>query len=184
MPTALITGAGRGIGLATARAFLKVGWKVLALDNKFDLTPAEAGHPLWGPVFRNLKAELDAKRSGRPLPTTAPLLSAGEKLLAEAMTLYDAAEFAKAIKLYQDAIKAMLSTDEEIKARKFSAFSYCLTNRVTLCRAEFEKVLVLKPDFDLETAEAGHPSWGPSFRAVKSRMAGRKPAPSGAPTKP
>lgn len=35
MPTALVTGAGRGIGLATARAFLNAGWKVLALDKQF-----------------------------------------------------------------------------------------------------------------------------------------------------
>lgn len=40
MRTALITGAGRGIGLATTRAFLGAGWRVLALDrdfSKFDL---------------------------------------------------------------------------------------------------------------------------------------------------
>src|SRR6185295_18406417 len=35
MSTVLITGAARGIGLATARAFLKAGWKVLALDKDF-----------------------------------------------------------------------------------------------------------------------------------------------------
>lgn len=35
MPTALITGAGRGIGHATARAFLAAGWRVLALDKAF-----------------------------------------------------------------------------------------------------------------------------------------------------
>jgi NAD(P)-dependent dehydrogenase (short-subunit alcohol dehydrogenase family) len=35
MKTALVTGAGRGIGLATARAFLNAGWKVLALDKDF-----------------------------------------------------------------------------------------------------------------------------------------------------
>jgi NAD(P)-dependent dehydrogenase (short-subunit alcohol dehydrogenase family) len=35
MNTVLITGAGRGIGLATARAFAKAGWKVLALDKDF-----------------------------------------------------------------------------------------------------------------------------------------------------
>ena len=33
--TVLVTGAGRGIGLATARAFLEKGWKVLALDKQF-----------------------------------------------------------------------------------------------------------------------------------------------------
>jgi 3-oxoacyl-[acyl-carrier protein] reductase len=44
MNSALITGAGRGIGLATAKAFAKAGWKVLALDkdfSKFDLKEAE-----------------------------------------------------------------------------------------------------------------------------------------------
>ncbi len=35
MKTALITGAGRGIGLATAKAFAQAGWKVLALDKDF-----------------------------------------------------------------------------------------------------------------------------------------------------
>jgi len=44
MPVALITGAGRGIGLETARAFLGVGYRVLALDkdfSRFDLEGAE-----------------------------------------------------------------------------------------------------------------------------------------------
>src|SRR5262245_46811658 len=35
MNTVLITGAGRGIGLATGKAFAKAGWKVLALDKDF-----------------------------------------------------------------------------------------------------------------------------------------------------
>ena len=35
MKTALITGAGRGIGLATARAFIAAGWRVIALDRHF-----------------------------------------------------------------------------------------------------------------------------------------------------
>ncbi|MEW6416106.1 MAG: TssQ family T6SS-associated lipoprotein [Pseudomonadota bacterium] len=29
--------------------------KALAIDPKFELTPAEAGHPMWGPVFKSLK---------------------------------------------------------------------------------------------------------------------------------
>lgn len=35
MKTALITGAGRGIGIATARAFRSAGWRVLSLDKQF-----------------------------------------------------------------------------------------------------------------------------------------------------
>ena len=28
------------------------------IDPKFDLQPAEAGHPIWGPVFRDVKASM------------------------------------------------------------------------------------------------------------------------------
>ena len=35
MKTVLITGAGRGIGLATARNFAAAGWRVLSLDKEF-----------------------------------------------------------------------------------------------------------------------------------------------------
>jgi Tfp pilus assembly protein PilF len=30
--------------------------KALAVDPALDLAPAEAGHPVWGPIFRSLKA--------------------------------------------------------------------------------------------------------------------------------
>jgi Tfp pilus assembly protein PilF len=30
--------------------------RALELDPSFELTPAEAGHPMWGPVFKNVKA--------------------------------------------------------------------------------------------------------------------------------
>jgi 3-oxoacyl-[acyl-carrier protein] reductase len=35
MKRALVTGAGRGIGLATARAFERAGWRVTSLDKEF-----------------------------------------------------------------------------------------------------------------------------------------------------
>ncbi|HEU4647391.1 MAG TPA: SDR family oxidoreductase [Burkholderiales bacterium] len=35
MPAVLVTGAGRGIGLATAKAFTQERWKVLSLDKQF-----------------------------------------------------------------------------------------------------------------------------------------------------
>jgi 3-oxoacyl-[acyl-carrier protein] reductase len=36
LTTVLITGAGRGIGLATARTFAAAGWRVLSLDKEFE----------------------------------------------------------------------------------------------------------------------------------------------------
>ncbi|MEW5890888.1 MAG: TssQ family T6SS-associated lipoprotein [Pseudomonadota bacterium] len=35
--------------------------KAFGADPKFDLGPAEIGHPMWGPAFRSVKAELAGK---------------------------------------------------------------------------------------------------------------------------
>ena len=35
--------------------------KALEVDPGFDLQPAEAGHPVWGPVFRSVKGSMSAK---------------------------------------------------------------------------------------------------------------------------
>jgi len=35
--------------------------KMLELDPKSELTPAEAGHPTWGTVFKNVKTEMAKK---------------------------------------------------------------------------------------------------------------------------
>lgn len=144
--------------------------KAFALDPKFDLPASEAGHPTWGPIFRLVKTEVELRKSGRSLPFLQKQLTVGEKLLSDGAIFYDAADYTKAIKSLQDALKETLTEADQIRARKLMAFSYCLSNRVTLCRAEFEKILQLKADFDLEPAEAGHPSWGPSFRAVKAKQ--------------
>jgi len=39
----------------------------LQVDPNFDLAPAEAGHPIWGPVFRNVKLEVNGKARTRPV---------------------------------------------------------------------------------------------------------------------
>ena len=150
--------------------------KAFALDAKFDLPAAEAGHPTWGPIFRLVKTEIELRKSGRSLPAPLKPLTIGEKLMADGAVFYDAADYNKAIKSYQDALKETLADTDQIRVHKFLAFSYCLSYRVTLCRAEFEKIFQLKADFDLEPAEAGHPSWGPSFRAVKAKQKNTNPA--------
>jgi Tfp pilus assembly protein PilF len=33
--------------------------KALELDPKFELSPAEEGHPVWGPAFRGVKVEME-----------------------------------------------------------------------------------------------------------------------------
>ncbi|MEO8102278.1 MAG: TssQ family T6SS-associated lipoprotein [Betaproteobacteria bacterium] len=145
--------------------------KAFLLDPKFDLTPAEAGHPTWGPIFRVVRAEIELRRSGKSLPPpVVKIPTSGEKLIADATKAYEEADYQKAIKLFQDALKETLTPAEQIQAHKNVAFSFCLTNRLTLCRAEFEKILKLNPAFELDAAEAGHPSWGPPFRTVKAKQ--------------
>ncbi len=78
---------------------------------------------------------------------------------------------------YNDAIKRLGASDvtggsraTQVEALKYTAFSYCLTSRQTLCRLQFEKALKLDPSFDLEAGEHGHPLWGPVFvKAKKSK---------------
>ena len=145
--------------------------KLIALDPKFELSVAEAGHPAWGPVYRQARSEIELRRSGRSLPAqTTKAMSAGEKLMLQGMSAYDEADYNKSINFFQGALKEPLTTAERIAAYKMTAFSYCLSNRPKLCRGAFESIFGLDANFSLTPAEAGHPSWGPSFRTAKAKQ--------------
>jgi len=122
--------------------------KALAVDPGLELTPAEAGHPVWGPIFASLK--------GGPAPF---------KL---AMQQYEAGEYAESAKNFQGAIKEGLSDKQLADAHKHLAFIHCSANRQRQCRDEFKKALSVDPTLELEPAEAGRPVWGPIFKAVKA----------------
>lgn len=145
--------------------------KLIALDPKFELSVAEAGHPAWGPIYRQARSEIELRRSGRSVPAqTTKATSVGEKLVLQGMSAYDDADYNKSIKFFQDALKEPLTAAERIAAYKLVAFSYCLTNRPKLCRGAFEAIFELDANFSLAPAEAGHPSWGPSFRTAKAKQ--------------
>lgn len=137
--------------------------KAVALSDEFDLLPAEAGHPIWGPVFRVAKA-------GKGNSPDAAAIAASEKAFNEGMRAYDAANYNKAIASLQKATDPVVPLETRINAHKHIAFSYCLSQRKTLCRKEFGKLLQLQPGFILSPAEAGHPSWAPSFQAEKKKQ--------------
>ena len=60
--------------------------------------------------------------------------------------------------------------DIRIQALKLQAFSLCLTQYEFLCQEKFQQILALKPDFQLQASEQGHPLWGPVFeRAQESQ---------------
>ena len=133
--------------------------RALASDPGFTLDEAERGHPVWGPVFASLKA------GGVKKPVEAerrePVLQAGVRL-------YEDGAYAESAKSLQAAIDQGLGTKERARAHKYLAFIHCASSREQLCKDEFRKALADDPSLDLAPAEAGHPIWGPIFRAVKA----------------
>ncbi len=138
----------------------------------FALTPAEDGHPIWGPIYRNVRTQLVAEReaaAGRKTTNILPLAKA-EQMLADGLVKYDAGDYPAAHTLLVGAVKEGLkSKDDQVRAMKVSAFTLCLENKLRECRAEFVKIYDVEPKFDLTPAEAGHPSWSKTFAAAKAQ---------------
>ena len=98
-----------------------------------------------------------------PAPATAPSPS----VLAEGIALYEKGDYNGAIKRLAVANAPTAPKATQLSALKYSAFSYCLTSRQTLCRQQFEKAFKIDASFDLEPGEKGHPMWGPAFLKAK-----------------
>ena len=94
--------------------------------------------------------------------------SNGDAALAAGIKQYEEGKYADASKQLQAAIQQGLSASDEVKAHKYLAFINCVSDRLASCREEFRKALRIDPGMELTPAEAGHPSWGPVFRAVKA----------------
>jgi hypothetical protein len=142
--------------------------KAFEIYPDFALTSAEDGHPIWGPVYRNVRTQLIAEREAQQRKPLIPLARA-EQTLADAIVKYDAGDYPAAHTLLETALKEGLkSKDDQVRAMKHVAFTQCLQNKITACRAEFLKIYEIDPNFDLAPAEAGHPSWTKTFAAAKA----------------
>lgn len=92
-----------------------------------------------------------------------------EQELSTGIKNYEDGNYKAAAKSLQSALESGLTFDSDtVRAHKYLAFIHCLSNREKQCRDEFRKALEKDNKFDLEPAEAGHPIWGPVFRAVKA----------------
>jgi tetratricopeptide (TPR) repeat protein len=146
--------------------------KALEIDPAFELSVAEAGHPIWGPVYRDVRARLSASAAAAAAPPAKPVAVRGgaEGLLDQGLARYAEGKFDAASKLLAAALKQGLAAKtDQIAALKHSAFSLCLLGRKTACRGEFVKIFKIEPAFDLAPAEAGHPSWAKVFADAKQR---------------
>lgn len=94
--------------------------------------------------------------------------SKGVPSLATGVHQYEEGNYAEATKSLHSALHQGLSSADQVKAYKYLAFINCVSDRPSYCREEFRRALAIDPNLELTTAEAGHPSWGPVFRAVKA----------------
>jgi tetratricopeptide (TPR) repeat protein len=142
--------------------------RALEVDPSFDLTAAEAGHPTWGPIYRDVRVQLAA--AAAPVPAKPAPRQGAEGLLDEGIAKYNEGSYNAAVKQLESAFKkGLASRADQVAALKYSAFSLCLLGKHISCRNEFVKVFRLDPGFDLAPAEAGHPSWSKSFAEAKQR---------------
>ncbi len=104
--------------------------------------------------------------------SVSPNQRIAEDMVHSARDSYTAGNYTRTIQILHDSNEIQTSSRKtRIEAYKLMAFSYCVIGRITLCRAEFEKVLQLDPHFELSTAEKGHPIWGPAFDAARRHLA-------------
>lgn len=102
-------------------------------------------------------------------PPEAPNAQAA---LNAGIEMYKAGNFNGAIKQLTTAPElAKADTPTQLEALKYTAFSYCVTNRATLCRQQFAKAFKLDKSFDLSPGEKGHPLWTPSFERARKEAA-------------
>jgi Tfp pilus assembly protein PilF len=148
--------------------------RALDFDPGLQLTAAESGHPAWGPVFRSMKGEprgepalAKAQASLQPAKgAVAP--GKGEPALAAGVRLYEEGSYDASARNLHEALAQGLADAERVRAHKHLAFIHCAADRQRPCREEFRKALAIDPALELAPAEAGHPAWGPVFRAVKA----------------
>lgn len=118
-----------------------------------------------------LKTTQQSTGGGSPGVTVIPQPST--LALAEGVDLYNQGQFQAAIRKLQDTPDIWTNTPAiQVEGFKYLAFSQCVIRQTSQCRQSFERLLNLAPSFELSRAEAGHPLWGPVFRAAQ--QAGRK----------
>lgn len=144
--------------------------RAFEINSEFVLTAAEDGHPIWGPVYRDVRTQLIAEREAASGRKSTTRLAKAEQMLADGIVKYDAGDYDASLKLLEGALKEGLKDKpDQVRAMKHIAFNLCLKERFRDCRAEFVKIYEVDESFDLTPAEAGHPSWTRTFAAAKAQ---------------
>jgi len=111
------------------------------------------------------KSVEDLFKQGEPAPAQR---DSGDAALRAGLRQYEDGQYSESARNLQNALARGLSNPDQVTAHKYLAFMHCAAGRTAQCRDEFRRALRLDPNMELAAAEAGHPSWGPVFRAVKA----------------
>lgn len=98
----------------------------------------------------------------------APSTAKGVEQLAKGLKVYENGNYKAARKSLQSALDAGLNSTDQVLAYKHLAFVTCAAGQKEQCKGHFRKLLAIDPAFELDRKEAGHPTWGKVFRAVKA----------------
>lgn len=144
--------------------------RAFEINSDFVLSAAEDGHPIWGPVYRDVRTQLIAEREAASGRKSTKALPKAEQMLADGIVKYDSGDYDASLKLIEGAMKEGLKDkSDQVRAMKHMAFNLCLKEKYRECRTEFVKIYEVDENFDLTPAEAGHPSWTKTFLAAKAQ---------------
>lgn len=138
--------------------------------------PLEAARylTLWrllAPSFLAGAMLLGCAETPKPAPESGGLAELmerpAEKALLEGIRAYDDGLYARAEESLRGALAAGLSSARDrATAHKLLAFITCTSERVAACETEFKQARAADAAFALSRSEAGHPVWGPVYRAT------------------
>lgn len=119
------------------------------------------------------RAEAVLARANKPAPAPAPAPARDNSVdasatLREGVRLYNIGEFNSAIAKLNAPEIQNADAATRTSALKYTAFSYCVTQRPAPCRQAFDKALKIDGKFELAPGEEGHPMWSPVFEKARS----------------
>ena len=130
------------------------------------LIPMLAGCETVKKGFRDITGQSEPEKPATTARKPEPTRSA-ESLLASGVAQFEEGNYVQSQRLLQSSLaEGLPSRASQARAHKYLAFIYCVTDRTPQCRQEFSNALNADPKFTLTAAEAGHPQWGPVFKAV------------------
>ena len=163
--------------LALSLSLLLTGC-VTTTEPKRSAEPAKpvAAKPAVAPAPAPTTVAPPAPALEKPVAPPPVVESKSRQTLAAGLADYVNGSYPAAQRNLQAALDLGLEPLDQVRARKHLAFIHCVSGKTPQCRSEFAKALRLEPTMVLEPAEAGHPLWGPVFKAEKAKVVQKAPA--------